>query len=141
MTCMSESTNRSPSFMTRSFRARAPGSVSVRGVETVEPPQQAGPDQIAAATGRPILLHDLRIGALDDVLGHRDQLTAARLRAHLDGAGGLQIVHGDESLRDRVADGEETVIAQDERGLVAQVGDEARLFIIVERWHFAVVIA
>src|SRR5262245_29955550 len=61
-------------------------SVAERGIESVEPAQQPRPDEIAAAAAWPRRVLDHRVRGVDDVLGHRDQLGAARLRTDLDGA-------------------------------------------------------
>src|SRR5262245_33646295 len=126
MMCMSQSTNRSPSFM-RSSSASRPlrrswlRSVLVRGIDPVEAANQAGPHARALPLARYRLVEHL--------LRDRDQLDAARLRAYLDRARGLQVVHGDPRVGDRLADREESVVAQDERGLITEVGHQARLLV------------
>src|SRR2546426_10795710 len=101
------------------MRAR---SVLVRGVESLETAQEARPHARALARARD--------GLVEDFLGHRDQLAAARLRAHLDRARGLEVVHRHPRVRDGLTDGEQTVVAQDERGLVAEVGYQPRLLVV-----------
>src|SRR2546421_7348267 len=131
MMCMSQSTNRSPSFMTSSSASRI-RSVVVRGVESLEPAQQSRPRARALARARD--------GLVEDLLGYRDQL-AARLRAYLDRARGLEVVHGHPGVGHRLADGQQPVISQDEGGLVTEVGDEPWLLVVVERGALEVVIA
>src|SRR5438046_1233184 len=123
MMCMSQSTNRSPSFMASSSASRSVlrsrlRSALVRRIHALEPAQQPRPHARALALARDRLL--------EDVLGHRDQL-AARLRAHLDRARRLEVVHGHPRVGHRLADRQQPVVPQDERGLVAEVGHEARI--------------
>src|SRR5213083_840176 len=123
MMCMSQSTNRSPSFMASSSASRSVlrsrlRSALVRRIHALEPAQQPRPHARALALARDRLL--------EDVLGHRDQL-AARLRAHLDRARRLEVVHGHPRVGHRLADRQQPVVPQDERGLVAEVGHESRL--------------
>src|SRR5437867_2257729 len=115
MMCMSQSTNRSPSFMASSSASRSVlrsrlRSALVRRIHALEPAQQPWPHARALALARDRLL--------EDVLGHRDQL-AARLRAHLDRARRLEVVHGHPRVGHRLADRQQPVVPQDERGLVA----------------------
>src|SRR5438270_12798977 len=130
MMCMSQSTNRSPSFMTSSSASRI-RSVVVRGVESLEPAQESRPHARALARARD--------GLVEDLLGYRDQL-AARLRAYLDRARGLEVVHGHPRVGHRLADGQQPVISQDERGLVTEVGGGPWLLVVVGRGARATVI-
>src|SRR5205807_3012774 len=59
------------------------GSGLVGRIDAVEPPEQPGPDRLAAAArpSRP------GVGGIQDVFRHRNQLAAAGLGAHLDRAG------------------------------------------------------
>src|SRR5436190_23653076 len=87
----SATTAASPRTTTRRDRRRviARGSAAVGGVEPVETAQESRPHEIAAAAPRPARRLHLRVGALDDLLRHVDQLATARLGAHRDGAGHL----------------------------------------------------
>src|SRR5205807_8133541 len=112
---------------------RGSGSGAVRRVDPVEATEQSGPDQTASAHASRSGLSHLGIVAGDDVLADGDELAAARLRAHLHGARGLQVVHREERIGDRLADGEKAVVAEDQVRVVAEVLDQARLLVVVER--------
>jgi hypothetical protein len=60
---------------------------------------------------------------------------------HLDRAGGFQVVHRDERVRHGLSHRQEAVIAEDERGVAAEIRDQARLLVITERRAFEVVVA
>src|SRR5438067_13238285 len=120
---------------------RMAASAAVRGVLALQPAQQPWPHQRPLAAATPLGGFGRRVAGLEDFLGHRDQLAAARLRAHLDGGGRLQVVHADERVGHRLADRQQTVVAQDERGLVAEVVHEPRLLVVVERRPLEVVVA
>src|SRR5437016_6223138 len=85
-------------------RVIARGSAAVRRVEAIETAQEPGPHEIAPAAARPARRLHLRVGALDDLFRHVDQLATARLGANLDGARRLQVIHGDERVARRLAD-------------------------------------
>src|SRR5215813_8846989 len=106
----------SPSYA----RSVARASVAERGIEPIEPAEQPRPDEIAATAPWPRRILDHRVRGVDDVLGHRDQLGAARLGTNLDGAGGFQVVHGDERVGHRLTDRQEPVVSEDERGVVPE---------------------
>src|SRR5262249_51609912 len=93
-------------------------SVSERWIDAVEAPEQPRPHEGTTATGRPLRLLQARGGIVEDFLGHGNQLAAARLRAYLDRARGLEVVHGHEGLGHRLAHGEKTVIAEDQGSFV-----------------------
>src|SRR6185436_8505367 len=82
----------------------------------IQPAQQARPRQaVLAAVALALLLHGRRVALVDDGLVDVDQLAAARLGAHLDRARLLQVVHPHECLRHALPDGQQAVVAQDER--------------------------
>ena len=129
-----------PVIFMRGGGSGAPASHLIRGIDAVEPTEQPRPYERAPAAAGPGGGDELRVGVVDDLLGHRDQLPAARLRPHLDRARGFQVVHRDERLGDRLAHGQEPVVAQDQRGLVAEVSDETRLLVVSQRRALEVVI-
>ena len=53
----------------------------------------------------------------------------------------LEQVHRQERVGDVAADREQAVVAQHQEGLVAEVGDEARLLVVAQRHAFVVVVA
>ena len=78
--------------------------------------------------------------AVDDARVHLGEF-AAGLRADLDLASGLKVVHQQESLRDGGAHGEQAVVAQHEVVGTAQVGLQARFFLVAQGYTFVAVVA
>ena len=66
---------------------------------------------------------------------------AARHGAHLDHAGGLEYVHQQECVGHRGCDGQQAVVAQHQETLVAEVGDEPRFLLGVQRHALVGVVA
>src|SRR5262245_37070968 len=112
--------------------APSAASGAVRGIDALEAPQQPGPRQPAAAALPALRRGDSLVAGLDDVLADWDQLAAAGLGAHLDRAARFQVIYRHEGVGDGLADGEETVIAEDQRRVLAEVVHEARLLVVVE---------
>ena len=70
-----------------------------------------------------------------------DQFAAAGLRADLDRARRLEVIHRHEGIRRRLADGEQAVVAQDQVRVAAEVAYQPRLLVVVEGRALEVVIA
>src|SRR5207245_9171412 len=70
------------------------GSGLVGRIDAVEPPEQAGPDRLAAAA-RP---SRAGVGGIQDVFRHRNQPAAAGLGAHPNRAGRFGEAHRDEGV-------------------------------------------
>src|SRR5215831_8781697 len=115
-------------------------SVPERWIDAVEAPEQPRPHEATTAAGRPLRALQARVGIVEDFLGHGNQLAATRLRAHLDRARGLEVVHGHEGLGDGLAHGEKTVIAEDQGGLVAEIRHQTRLLVVTQGRALEVVI-
>src|SRR5688572_3752175 len=113
-------------------------SVSVAGIDAVEPAQERGPGDSAAerardfAHRRPDAGHDSRID--------RDQLAAVRLRAHLDHAGCLEDIHEEKRVGYVLADGEQPVITQHQEAAIAEIAHQPWLLVLVECDSFVVVV-
>ena len=132
------------------FRRGAPagarGFLQWRQLSSMRSRRRSSPGQIrapgAGAERRPARL----LGAqADDRAGNLDQLAVADrargLGAELHGAARLEGVHRLERRRHRRADGEQAVVAQDEEGVRAEIGDQARLLLVVQGHAFVVVVA
>jgi hypothetical protein len=83
----------------------------------------------------------LACGEFADVVAGGDQRGACRGGRGLDLAGLVQVVQAQEGLRGCLSYGEQAVVAEDHRGVAAQVGDQAALFGEVEGDAFVVVVA
>ena len=108
--------------------------------------RRSSPGQIRAPGAVPQRRPARLLGAqADDRAGNLDQLAAADraagLGAELHRAARLEDVHRLERRRHRRADGEQAVVAQDEEGVGAEIGDQARLLLVVQGHAFVVVVA
>src|SRR5579859_7479262 len=110
-----------PPPMTATSHSSRPAASIMLGapgwIDPVELPQDPRPREHAARLPQ----HRLRLlaDAIDDGLRHAKELRAARLRAHLHLARLLQDVHVEEGVGHGLAAGEQAVVAQDHRALVA----------------------
>src|SRR5215470_12346615 len=75
-------------------------SRGVGRIDAVEAPAEPRPRQPALTAPRPLRSLHVGVAAVEDVLADRNQLASARLRPHLDGARGLEVVHRDEGVGD-----------------------------------------
>src|SRR5881397_1588195 len=116
----------------RAMPVRVRRSVTERGIDTIEPAQQSRPHQSAPRAARTVRALHPRVGVVDHFLGHGNELAAPRLRAHLDGARGLEVIHVHERLRHRLPHREQAVVAEDQRVLVAEIRHETRLLVVTQ---------
>src|ERR1700732_218023 len=115
-------------------------SILVGWIEAIELAQQRRPYQrgrtkfgaLGVGEQAGVLVDYRRV----DGIGGRAQHAGA----HLHGAGPLQVEHALEGGRDRAADRQRAVIAQQHVVLVAEVPLQARAFVVVEGYAFIIVI-
>ena len=128
-------------------RASAPGSLrhqwrqlsSMRSRRRSRPGQIRSPGpMLSVAMPRLLGAGAQDLGADLDQIARRQR--AAGLGADLHRARRLEDVHRRERRGDVLADGQQAVVAQHEEGLAAEVGDQARLFVVAQRDAFVVVI-
>src|SRR5262245_12387232 len=100
-------------------------SVGVARILAIEAAAEARPNELAAEAARHRV--DVRLHAAEDPRIDVDERAAAGLREQLHLAGALQVVHLEERIADRRADGEEAVVPKNEARVLAEVLLEARL--------------
>ena len=112
-------------------------SIPVARVDPVQHLQQRRP-AVGAAVDAAL---ELAGGVLHQVGRELDQLAAGRHRRELRLAALLEVAHQQERLRHRLAAGEQAVVAQDQRIVLAERGDEPRALVEIVGDAFVVVIA
>ncbi|MCY1434108.1 hypothetical protein D9M71_501540 [compost metagenome] len=75
-----------------------------------------------------------------DRLRRQHNLTG-RLRCQLDFTGFFQVIHAQERLADGLAHGQQTMVAQHQHRLVAEVSHQALLLVHVQRHALVVVVS
>src|SRR6185437_2155888 len=118
--------------------ARACSSLPPRRIDAIELSQDSRPGDHAARLARDGLRR--LADSIEDRLRDRDELRAARLRAHLHLARPLQDVHGEERFGDVLCAREQAVVAQHEVVVRAEVAHEARLLLGIQRHALVVVV-